>query len=203
MKLLSLAIVRPNGHENATVLCHETKLNSFSYFTRGSAREFMIFLSRELGGRARDGQALSSPHKEYLAHVNAGYVRGIFIACVAITTEDYPERVAHGVVNKCLNTFGNNYSPDEIRRGEDLAYQWSYMNERINEYYQPSPEDTKFQEVEREIQNTTEIMHVQIDTLLKRGEKIEDLVDTSKDLSKKSKVFYKKTRKLNRCCMIM
>ena len=41
-------------------------------------------------------------------------------------------------------------------------------------------------------------MYKAIVKVLERGEKIEDLVQRSKDLSKSSKQFYKTARKLNR-----
>lgn len=203
MHLVSLAMIRPNPNEKATILAQELKLDEFSYFTKGSAREFLVFLSREFGGRARDGSAVSTPYKEYFAHVNAAYIRGVLIACVAVTSEDYPDKVVHGVINKCLNTFGNQYTPDEIRKGGDNAYKWAFLEEKIIEYYQPSPKDRRFQELEEEMEKSHQVMHVAIDELLQRGEKIEDLVETSNDLSKKSKVFYKRAKRFRRCCTIL
>lgn len=42
-----------------------------------------------------------------------------------------------------------------------------------------------------------------IDNVLERGEKLDDLVSKSQDLSSQSKVFYKQAKKTNSCCVVM
>jgi synaptobrevin family protein YKT6 len=54
--------------------------------------------------------------------------------------------------------------------------------------------------VQREIEEVKLIMVENIDKVLERGEKIDDLVEKSNTLSIESKKFYKKSKKLNSCC---
>lgn len=42
-----------------------------------------------------------------------------------------------------------------------------------------------------------------IENVLERGEKLDDLVSKSQDLSMQSKVFYKQAKKTNSCCVVM
>ena len=39
-------------------------------------------------------------------------------------------------------------------------------------------------------------------TVLERGEKLDNLVERSDELSKQSKLFYKQARKTNSCCVV-
>lgn len=47
------------------------------------------------------------------------------------------------------------------------------------------------------------VLHDTIDSILKRGEKLDSLVDKSNDLSLASQMFYKQARKTNSCCVLM
>lgn len=45
--------------------------------------------------------------------------------------------------------------------------------------------------------------HKTIESVLERGEKIDNLVERSEDLSRQSKVFYTQAKKTNSCCTYM
>lgn len=47
------------------------------------------------------------------------------------------------------------------------------------------------------------VLHQTIDSVLRRGEKLDSLVDKSADLSMASQMFYKQARKTNSCCKMM
>jgi synaptobrevin family protein YKT6 len=47
------------------------------------------------------------------------------------------------------------------------------------------------------------ILHKTIDEILVRGERLDDLVDRTADLSSQSKQFYKVAKKHNSCCSLM
>jgi synaptobrevin family protein YKT6 len=47
------------------------------------------------------------------------------------------------------------------------------------------------------------VLHQTIDSVLRRGEKLDALVDKSNDLSLASQMFYKQARKTNSCCRFM
>ena len=64
-------------------------------------------------------------------------------------------------------------------------------------------EADKLLRIERELQEVQDIVHKNLEDLLKRGEAMDDLMVKSKDLSTASHDFYKKAKKANsRCCNI-
>lgn len=73
------------------------------------------------------------------------------------------------------------------------------MEARLAKYQEPTKADmiTKLQ---ADVDETKIILHSTITALLERGEKLDDLVAKSDDLSAQSKMFYKTARKTNQCC---
>ena len=64
-------------------------------------------------------------------------------------------------------------------------------------------EADKLLRIERELQEVQDIVHKNLEDLLKRGEAMDDLMVKSKDLSTASHDIYKKAKKANsRCCNI-
>nr|XP_038948321.1 synaptobrevin homolog YKT6 isoform X1 [Rattus norvegicus] len=57
--------------------------------------------------------------------------------------------------------------------------------------------------VQAELDETKIILHNTMESLLERGEKLDDLVSKSEVLGTQSKAFYKTARKQNSCCAIM
>ncbi|KAG8141420.1 putative Synaptobrevin YKT6-B-like protein [Naja naja] len=57
--------------------------------------------------------------------------------------------------------------------------------------------------VQAELDETKVILHNTMESLLERGEKLDDLVAKSEILGNQSKAFYKTARKQNSCCDIM
>ena len=54
-----------------------------------------------------------------------------------------------------------------------------------------------------ELEQTKLVLHETIEAALERGQKIDDLIVKSNDLSGSSKMFYKTARKQNQCCQYM
>lgn len=66
-----------------------------------------------------------------------------------------------------------------------------------------APEALTIDRVKSNLEDTKTIMFEVIDKVLERGTKVEHLVERSDDLSKMSKLFYRRTRKMNsKCCLI-
>ena len=60
----------------------------------------------------------------------------------------------------------------------------------------------KHKEILLEVQETKKVLLRTISKVMERGEKIEELVDKTDELSTQSKLFFKHSRKLNSCCWI-
>ena len=73
------------------------------------------------------------------------------------------------------------------------------MEDAIVKYQDPMAAD-KILKIQRELDDTKVVLHKTIDSVLARGEKLDNLVDKSTDLSLASQMFYKQARKQNQCC---
>ena len=68
--------------------------------------------------------------------------------------------------------------------------------------YQNPAEADKVTKIQKDLDETTSILHKTIDSVLERGVKLDNLVEKSNDLSAQSKMFYKQAKKTNSCCVI-
>jgi synaptobrevin family protein YKT6 len=54
--------------------------------------------------------------------------------------------------------------------------------------------------IQKDLDEIKEIMHKNIDEILKRGETLDQLVEKSEEMSASSVHFYKQSKKVNSCC---
>lgn len=73
------------------------------------------------------------------------------------------------------------------------------LEDSLKKYQNPKEAD-KLMKIQKELDDVKDIMTKNIEEVLKRGEKLEDLMDRSKDLSDQSTIFYKQAKKANSCC---
>ena len=71
----------------------------------------------------------------------------------------------------------------------------------LAKYQDPAAAD-KVTKIQKDLEDTTQILHKTIDSVLERGVKLDNLVERSDDLSRQSKLFYKQAKKTNSCCVI-
>ena len=71
----------------------------------------------------------------------------------------------------------------------------------VQKYQNPAEAD-KVTKIQKDLDETTRILHKTIDSVLERGVKLDNLVEKSNDLSAQSKMFYKQAKKTNSCCVI-
>ena len=72
----------------------------------------------------------------------------------------------------------------------------------LGKFQDPAQAD-KLLKIQRELDETKIVLHKTIDSVLARGEKLDNLVEKSSDLSMASQMFYKQARKSNQCCTYM
>ena len=78
---------------------------------------------------------------------------------------------------------------------------WPPLATAIVEVQDPTSFD-KIIKIQKDLDSTQQVLHQTIDNILERGEKLDDLVARSDELSATSKQFYKQARKTNSCCVI-
>lgn len=127
------------------------------------------------------------------------YVRADNLAGILIADHEYPQRVAHTLLTKTLDDFTEKVPGDLWAGGSDATIAFNLLPGYLQKYQDPRQADalTKIQD---DLDETKIILKNTIEAVLERGEKLDDLVVKSEDLSNASKAFYKTAKKTNSCC---
>lgn len=164
-----------------------------------SVQEFMTFTSQLIVERSAKGSRASVKEQEYLCHV---YVRNDSLAGVVIADSEYPSRVAFTLLEKVLDEFSKQVDKVEWPVGSPATIHYAALDGHLSRYQNPREADP-MSKVQAELDETKIILHNTMESLLERGEKLDDLVSKSEVLGTQSKAFYKTARKQNSCCAIM
>jgi len=199
MKILSIILLKHPKGGNPLILSKVLELNSFGFFQRGSMEEVCVFVSRSVVERMSAGSSISVKHKDYLCH--AQETQG-GLACAVVCDTEYPQFVAFTIIKEALQLFNSAPSNDVTSISTDSNLTISGLSELLRKYQDPSEAD-KVLKVQKTLDETKEIIIQSIDSLLDRGEKLDDLVQRSNDLSFQSKAFAKKADELNSCCTLL
>ncbi|XP_062272718.1 synaptobrevin homolog YKT6 [Scomber scombrus] len=198
MKLYSLSVIY-KGTTKANLLKAASDLSSFSFFQRSSVQEFMTFTSALIVERTSHGTRASVKEQEYLCHV---YVRNDNLSAVVIADTEYPQRVSFTLLDKVLEEFSRQVDSIDWPSGNPDTINYKSLDIHLAKYQNPREADA-MTKVQAELDETKIILHNTMESLLERGEKLDDLVAKSEHLGNQSKAFYKTARKQNSCCEIM
>jgi len=119
------------------------------------------------------------------------------ICAVSITDTEYPSHVAQALCRKVANEFSSKYPKTAYANATIGGPQLPYpeLKDYITRYQNPEEADN-IAKIKKELDETKVIMKDTIESLLERGEKIDNLVAKSDGLSAQSKMFYTQVRKL-------
>ncbi|KAL1744905.1 Longin-like domain-containing protein [Schizophyllum fasciatum] len=195
--MISVILAPPSGA--CTTLASANDLSSFSFYQRGSVSEFMNFMSKTVAERTPQGQRQSVQENQYTAHI---YNRGGAeqLAAVIITDQEYPVRPAFSLLTKVLDDFTAKVPQSSF--SNHTAISFPELQAYVSKYQDPRQADT-IMRVQQELDETKIVLHKTIESVLQRGEKLDNLVDRSNQLSMQSKAFYKTAKKQNSCCVVM
>ncbi|KXS21331.1 snare-like protein [Gonapodya prolifera JEL478] len=202
MRVLGIAIVQQATPGN--ILLAEFDLSSFGFFERGAVNEFLLFTSRTLAERTKSGerQKVEQAEQKVVAYVHA---RPEGATGVLISDLEYPLRAAFSILNKVLDEFFTRFPATgrsdawaglEPARTQTL---WPELKGYVSKFQDPHAADP-FLRVQKELDETKIVLHKTMESLLQRGEKLDDLVARSDMLSQQSKLFYTTAKKTNACC---
>ncbi|XP_057306229.1 synaptobrevin homolog YKT6-like [Hydractinia symbiolongicarpus] len=194
VKLFAIEIFYKGAKVQELKSAHE--LQSFGYFQRSSVKEFMDFTGRIIVERTTKNQRASVKEKDYMCHV---YVNQDGLSAVAISDTDYPNRVAFNMLNKLLEEFSSQVSMSQYTTADPSTYTFTLCETFLEKYQNPSEADPMMR-VQTELDETKIIVYNTIEQVLQRGEKLDDLVAKSDNLSMSSRTFYKTAKKTNSCC---
>ncbi|CAG8440479.1 11924_t:CDS:2 [Diversispora eburnea] len=177
MKIYFLTIFSTEN-DAAVNLAGEHDLSGFGFFQRSSVQEFMTFFSKTVAERTKPGQRQSVEENR--------------LAGIMICDNEYPQRVAFSVLNKILEEF-------LIKFPRDKWIPQSIVFPELKNYlikYQDPKQADQIVKVQAQLDETKLVMNKTIETILQRGEKLEDLIDRSQEISFQSKAFYKQAKKV-------
>lgn len=182
--------------EEAIFLSSVFDLSSIGYFQRTSVKEFIKFFSRMFIKKCSLGKKQSVIHDEFVIHC---FVRNDGLAGVLVSDTSFKERTAYYVLQNLMDKFMISFRNKFNEITEDCSIEFEPLNNAIKN---PKELD-KILKVQQELDDTIEIIHKTIESVLDRGEKLDTLVKQSGDLSKHSQMFYKTASSQNKCCVIM
>jgi len=197
MKIYSISLLKKEA-SGSTQLCIEQDVSSFSFFQRGTVGQFLTFFSKTLSERTATGTRQTVQEQEYMCHAFSS-ANGLSGICIA--DAEYPARVAFGLLSKITDEFAQEY-PATKWTGADGATPYPALKTLLAKYQNPQEADA-LSRIHKELDETKVILHKNMEDLLDRGEKLDDLVSKSEGLSSSAKMFYKQAKKTNSCCVVM
>jgi len=200
MKIVDITILRrlTDGDGDPIPLCSATDLSQYGYFQRQGVKEMITFFTKTFSKRTELGQRQSITHESYVVH---SYVRSDGLAGCVTTDLEYPSRVAFVLLTQLLDEFTSTLGTawKDTIVADSLTF--PPLEEYLVRYQDPAAAD-KVTKIQQDLEETTQVLHKTIDSVLERGVKLDSLVERSDDLSKQSKMFYKQAKKTNGCCVI-
>ena len=187
------------GTDQLEVKCNEAALyEQYRFWERRGVREALAFSSRTVAENTGRGQRVGVLDQGYVifCHVSEDGLGVCFVA-----EEDYPARVAFTAcreINEGLRLGDKPAAAGGVKPG------WAeVLSTALGKYADPYKADALVK-IQKDLEDTMCVMHQNIEKILDRGAKLDELVEKSKDLSTMSKTFYKTAKKANRrCCVVM
>ena len=196
MKIYFLAIIRREPLP-ADILVSEFDNSSFSIFNRNK-QELSRFFALQIAERTQPGVRQTIQNDIYYGHV---YSHSSGLSCVALCDQEYPQRVAHSLVAKTLTDFISKFPRNQWDGSGRASISWPQLKELFGKYQDPKQADA-LTKLQSQLDDTTKILQQTVESILQRGEKLEDLMERSGELSNQTKTFYKASRKTNSCCTL-
>lgn len=181
------------------ILASETDLSGLPFFQRFSAGEALIFFAKTIIQRTEIGSKSKIKEASFLGHVS---IREDGLAAVLVTEDNYPVRSAFSIINNVMNEFTSKFPNNE--QWPDLTPDktkplYPELAVHLKNFKDPEKADPFFK-IQKDLDETIGVVNKTFESLIERGEKLDDLVGRSEDLSASSKAFYIASKKTNSCC---
>lgn len=194
-QLCILNTLKKNSDDNPIYLGQALNLEDIGFFYKSTAKEMLMFFTRLFVKTTVKGQKQTVQHDIYNVHIycNLDGLAGVFISDI-----DYPLTKAYKFIEEMLKEY-------ELKNPDWKSYIENYNSIQLKELLKKTkdPENVnKLCEIQTEIKETTNILRKSMDNIIERSEQLDKLVEKSNELSKSSKLFYKKSKEMNKCCSI-
>jgi synaptobrevin homolog YKT6 len=199
MKLFAITILKVDTTQatEPLVCTSAIDVSEVGFFQRGAAKEFIIFLARTIGKRTPAMSRLQV-NEQGNSLYSQSFAGGKLAVCVTCDKE-YNSRVAFNLCALVGDKFMTEFRGRWETVDKDNMLTWPELELILKKYQNPAEAD-QIMKIQNDINNTKTVMVDAIDQVLARGEKIDDLVVRSQDLSDSSKVFYGQAKKTNSWC---
>ena len=147
----------------------------------------MTVFAKTVAERTRPGQRQDVEEQDYTFHA---YARAEGVCGIIISDHQYPALVAHQLLSKVMDEFLSSHPRPTWSNGQTVAM--PELQEYLQKYQDPHQADS-IMKIQKELDETKIVLHKTIESVLQRGEKIDDLVAKSDGLSSQSKMFYRKS----------
>ena len=170
--------------------------------------EFMSLFSKTVAERTRPGQrqdveeqgatypprrgskgSLYSTHSVPTDYTFHAYGRSEGVCGIIISDQQYPALVAHQLLSKVVDEFLTK-NPRSAWATGTPSIAMPELRDYLAKYQDPEQADSILK-IQKELDETKIVLHKTIESVLQRGEKIDDLVAKSDGLSNQSKMFYR------------
>ncbi len=206
--IFSIGILLKVDEENAYFLSCVNEYGSFGFFERRTLCQLLMLASREGAkniGRIHN-RFVTITDKKYPIDVAVHLLSDVDFRFVIsmITDTKYPTTVSKRIMMDILDDFNVVHKPgierSIIRSDIDIKNELLLT---IMEKYQDASSYCKLEKVKEDIEEIKEVMINNIELILQRGVKLDELIQKSNDLSENSKRFLKASKKVNSCCAVM
>jgi synaptobrevin family protein YKT6 len=203
MKLYSIIVLKVLPGDADPVICSSAvDVSDIGFFQRSSAKEFLLFLSRTIAKRITIGSRTQVNEKEHVIYAQSIANGALVVA--AIADREYNSRVCFSLISSVASDFESNFRGkwEGPAVNRDDCVPWPELAATLTKYQDPGSAD-QILRIQKDIDETKIIMHQAIESVLDRGEKIDNLVNISADLGVASKGFYKSAKKTNSSCCVI
>ncbi len=196
-QLFSIAVLKHRGPEESPILLSvEYELSSFGFFKRGPVQELVTFFTRQVVQRTKPTQKNVVDEGDFVCQT---YVSMDNLACAVVTDKTYTTRVALSLCALVIQEFKATHQNKWNSATADVQLDTPLLKELIVKYQKPDEADN-ISRIQKELDEVKEILHHSMEDLLNRGEKLENIIERSEDLSASSKQFLWQAKKNNQCC---
>eukprot|EP00040_Diaphanoeca_grandis_P032199 m.194724 g.194724 ORF g.194724 m.194724 type:complete len:480 (-) comp32540_c0_seq1:49-1488(-) len=192
-KIFAIHIYKNPGQQNQTKCISSAKdLSHFGYFEQEAISEFLDKFSSKIAMAVDIGTFRSTEREEfgedYVCHVHA--INAVFCGTV-IADNKYPYRIGLEICQMAAKNFADSY-PDPSDDAAEMPY--PPLAKLLERYKKPEQADTILK-MRRDLAQTAQIMHANMDKTLERGDRVENLVRKSDILKNSGKVFRRVVKK--------
>lgn len=171
-------------------------LNDLMFWERPTAKDVIQLICRSLVSKTDAHHRLV--HQGYMCH-SIIFQNGL--SCCGVTDEEYPFRVIDDILYQSVTKFNEQNFPWNEAQIEKTFYN-DYLNAYLEKIQNPVEFD-KLIKINKDIEATRDVVISNIDLLMSRGEKLNDLEDRTNTLVKEAKKFQGEADRLNSCCVIL